>query len=114
MHTHLYVRGLLVLYGKMAHQFKFEIMHASRRCGSLARVGQLTTPHGMVTTPAFVAVGTHAAVKAATPAQAAAAGQQLLFCNTYHLLLHPGPDIIASLGGLHKYMGLLCRWRHSC
>jgi queuine tRNA-ribosyltransferase len=87
--------------------FAYELTHASRRAGSRARVGRLITPHGTITTPAFVAVGTHAAVKALTANQAQDTGQAMLFCNVYHLLLHPGPDTIASFGGLHKYMGMV-------
>lgn len=86
-------------------QFGFQVVHASRRCGSRARVGRLVTPHGTVDTPAFVAVGTHGAIKAATAEQARLVGQQLLFCNTYHLMLQPGVDTVAAFGGLHKYIG---------
>ncbi len=68
-------------------------------------MGRLTTPHGSVETPAFVAVGTHAALKATTAALAQQHGQQLMFCNTYHLLLHPGPAAVAALGGLHRFTG---------
>jgi len=78
----------------------FEITHRS----GMARTGRLHTPHGIVETPAFVAVGTQATVKAVPPADLRAAGVQALFANTYHLYLRPGPDVIARLGGLHRFM----------
>jgi queuine tRNA-ribosyltransferase len=69
-----------------------------------ARRGRLRTPHGAVETPAFVAVGTQAALKGVDPAAAAAAGTQVLFVNTYHLYLRPGPALVAEHGGLHRFM----------
>ena len=69
-----------------------------------ARAGRLTTPHGVVETPAFVAVGTQAAVKALTAEQVRQAGTQLLFANTYHLYLRPGAEVVARHGGLHRFM----------
>lgn len=70
-----------------------------------ARVGTLTTPHGAVATPAFVAVGTQASVKGVAPDLVEGAGTQLLFANTYHLYLRPGADLVARHGGLHRFMG---------
>lgn len=72
---------------------------------SAARVGRIHTPHGVIDTPGFVAVGTNAALKAVDGAWADAEGLQLMFCNTYHLLLHPGPEVVAGAGGLHAFMG---------
>jgi len=69
-----------------------------------ARLGTLTTSHGAVRTPAFVAVGTQAAVKGVDPDAVAAAGTQLLFANTYHLYLRPGADVVERHGGLHRFM----------
>ena len=69
------------------------------------RRGRLRTPHGVVETPAFVAVGTQATVKGVDPALAAAAGTQVLFANTYHLYLRPGAELVADHGGLHRFMG---------
>lgn len=69
-----------------------------------ARRGVLATPHGPVDTPAFMPVGTRAAVKALTPDQVAQTGSQLVLANTYHLLLRPGPEAVAALGGLHRFM----------
>jgi len=70
----------------------------------LARRGRLTTAHGVVDTPAFMPVGTAATVKAMTAESVAATGAQVVLCNTYHLMLRPGPERIAALGGLHRFM----------
>ena len=70
-----------------------------------ARRGRLFTAHGTVATPAFMPVGTAATVKALTPAMVAAAGAQMVLANTYHLMLRPGAERIARLGGLHRFMG---------
>lgn len=59
----------------------------------------------MIDTPGFVAVGTNAALKAVDSAWADAEGLQLMFCNTYHLMLHPGADVVQAAGGLHAFMG---------
>lgn len=80
-----------------------QILHQSKK--SLARVGRITTPHGIVDTPSFVAVGTNAALKALDFRSANDAGQQLIFSNTYHLMLHPGTEIIKEAGGIHKFTG---------
>ena len=80
--------------------FHFEVEHQSEE----ARVGRLATPHGTIATPAFVAVGTQATVKAMTPEDLEMVGTQVIFANTYHLYLRPGEDIVAELGGLHKFM----------
>ena len=73
-------------------------------CGS-ARAGWLETPHGRVATPAFLPVGTQGTVKALLPDQLEAAGVEMLLGNTYHLHLRPGEDVVARLGGLHRFMG---------
>jgi hypothetical protein len=62
--------------------FKFEVLHRSRKPGSRARVGRITTPHGVIDTPAFVPVGTNAALKCLDERHAREAGVQLMFCNT--------------------------------
>ena len=85
--------------------FGFEVVHRSSKPGSRARVGRITTPHGIIDTPAFVPVGTNGALKAIDERQSVEAGTQLMFCNTYHLLVHPGPDIVRRAGGLHRFMG---------
>jgi queuine tRNA-ribosyltransferase len=74
-----------------------------------ARGGRLVTAHGTLDTPAFMPVGTAATVKAMTPAGVAATGAQILLGNTYHLMLRPGAERIAALGGLHRFMN----WPHA-
>jgi len=69
-----------------------------------ARRGRIATAHGAVETPAFMPVGTAATVKAMLPANVAAAGAQIILANTYHLMLRPGAERIAALGGLHAFM----------
>jgi len=83
--------------------FRFEILHESAI--SKARVGRIHTPHGIVDTPSFVAVATNGALKGVDFRDAATAGQQLIFANTYHLMLHPGADLIEEAGGIHKFTG---------
>jgi queuine tRNA-ribosyltransferase len=70
-----------------------------------ARRGRLSTPHGIVETPAFMPVGTQATVKGLTPDQLDATGTTMLLANTYHLALRPGEEVVERLGGLHKFMG---------
>jgi queuine tRNA-ribosyltransferase len=71
-----------------------------------ARLGEITTPRGVIRTPAFMPVGTVATVKALYPEQVKEAGADILLGNTYHLMLRPGAERVAKLGGLHKFM----RW----
>ena len=73
-----------------------------------ARCGVLKTPRGDIRTPAFMPVGTAATVKAMLPQSVREAGADVLLGNTYHLMLRPGADRIARLGGLHKFMGWEC------
>ncbi len=80
--------------------FPFEVTSQDR----LARCGQLTTPHGIVDTPVFMPVGTRASVKGVTPDQLLATSAQMILANTYHLQLRPGAEVVAELGGLHKFM----------
>lgn len=70
-----------------------------------ARAGVLRTARGVVPTPAFMPVGTHATVKALDPGEVRAAGAQILLCNAYHLALRPGVDLVERAGGLHAFMG---------
>ncbi|MFQ5971253.1 MAG: tRNA guanosine(34) transglycosylase Tgt [Alphaproteobacteria bacterium] len=70
-----------------------------------ARVGRLSTPHGVIETPAYIFCATKAAIKALTPDQVRDAGTQIILGNTYHLMLQPGAERIARLGGLHRMMG---------
>jgi queuine tRNA-ribosyltransferase len=73
-----------------------------------ARLGEIETAHGVVRTPAFMPVGTQAAVKAMRPDEVRALGTDIVLANTYHLMLRPGAERIAQLGGLHKFMN----WPH--
>jgi queuine tRNA-ribosyltransferase len=70
-----------------------------------ARRGRLETPHGVIETPIFMPVATHAAMKAMTPAQVKETGAQIILSNTYHLHLRPGEGLVAKAGGLHRFMG---------
>jgi len=80
--------------------FGFHVEHTSHK----ARAGLLATPHGEVATPAFMPVGTAGSVKGVTPDQLRAAGAQMILGNTYHLMLRPGAERVADLGGLHAMM----------
>ncbi len=82
--------------------FRFELLHVSER--SRARVGRIHTPHGVIDTPGFVGVGTNGTLKGVDNALTSAAGLQLMFCNTYHLLLQPGTALIREAGGLHRFI----------
>jgi queuine tRNA-ribosyltransferase len=73
--------------------------------GSSARVGLLETCHGALETPAFMPVGTQATVKGITPEQLRSTGSRMILANTFHLALRPGEDVVAGLGGLHRFMG---------
>jgi queuine tRNA-ribosyltransferase len=69
-----------------------------------ARTGAISTPRGEISTPAFMPVGTAATVKAMLPESVAATGAEILLGNTYHLMLRPGAERVARLGGLHRFM----------
>src|SRR3979411_1644678 len=69
-----------------------------------ARRGEITTPHGAVAAPDFRPVGTQATVKGLAPEAVRASGSDILLGNTYHLMLRPGAERIAALGGLHRFM----------
>jgi len=70
-----------------------------------ARQGEITTAHGVIRTPAFMAVGTQATVKGLASEAVRATGADIVLANTYHLMLRPGAERIARLGGLHAFMG---------
>lgn len=76
----------------------------TRDHNSDARLGRLTTNHGVVNTPAFIPVGTQATIKALTPEDLKSLGAEIILSNTYHLYLRPGHELIKALGGLHKFM----------
>ncbi|MBX5475718.1 MAG: tRNA guanosine(34) transglycosylase Tgt [Clostridia bacterium] len=76
---------------------------------SRARSGRFRTPHGEVRTPAFMPVGTLATVKGVAPEAVREAGADMILANAYHLMLRPGAELVARLGGLHAFMN----WPHS-
>ena len=84
------------------NSFKFELIRQSRK--SRARVGRIHTPHGVIDTPDFVAVGTNGTLKSLDSELVSQLGLQLMFCNTYHLMLQPGTQTIKDAGGLHKFI----------
>jgi queuine tRNA-ribosyltransferase len=86
----------------MAEPFAFRLIATD----GAARTGEITTPHGVVRTPAFMPVGTQAAIKGVHHDDVRAAGADILLANTYHLMLRPSAERVAALGGLHAFM----RW----
>lgn len=86
----------------MTEPFYFELIHQSKK--SSARVGRIHTPHGIIDTPNFVAVGTNGTIKALDNSLLNEIGLQLMFCNTYHLLLQPGTEVVKKAGGLHQFI----------
>ncbi|MBN9378219.1 MAG: tRNA-guanosine(34) transglycosylase [Chlamydiales bacterium 38-26] len=82
--------------------FYFELLHRSKK--SRARVGRIHTPHGIINTPNFVAVGTNGTIKALDNTLVHDIGLQLMFCNTYHMLLQPGTKVVKQAGGLHTFI----------
>jgi queuine tRNA-ribosyltransferase len=83
--------------------FGFSLLHTDVE--SQARLGRMVTPHGEIDTPAFAPVGTQATVKALDPRDLQELGAGLVLANTYHLYLRPGADVVAEVGGLHRFMG---------
>src|SRR5260221_13095620 len=75
---------------------------------SRARLGRLTTAHGVIDTPAFMPVGTQGSVKALDPRELVEMGAQIILGNTYHLHIRPGLEIINAAGGLHRFIN----WPH--
>jgi queuine tRNA-ribosyltransferase len=88
----------------MADPFAFRLI----RTDGAARLGEITTPHGVVRTPAFMPVGTQGAMKGVHWRELREAGADSVLANTYHLMLRPGAERIASLGGLHAFIN----WPH--
>ena len=86
----------------MSEKFSYRVIHTCKQSG--ARVGELTTPHGVIQTPIFMPVGTQATVKSLAPYELEDAGSQIILSNTYHLYLRPGHKLIENAGGLHKFM----------
>jgi queuine tRNA-ribosyltransferase len=81
----------------------FELLKADTSC--TARLGRLTTAHGVIETPVFMSVGTQGSVKAIDPRELIEMGTQIILGNTYHLNIRPGLDIIRAAGGLHRFIG---------
>jgi queuine tRNA-ribosyltransferase len=88
----------------MPDTFQFRLLATD----GAARRGEIVTPHGLVATPAFMPVGTQATVKGMLPEAVRAGGADIVLGNTYHLMLRPGAERIAALGGLHRFMN----WPH--
>jgi queuine tRNA-ribosyltransferase len=84
-------------------KFSFKLHHTDAGCA--ARRSTFSTPHGPVEMPAFMPVGTQGSVKGLEIAQLIATGAKMVLGNTYHLSLRPGEDVVAALGGLHRFMG---------
>jgi queuine tRNA-ribosyltransferase len=84
----------------MSEPFSFRLIASD----GVARRGEIVTPHGIVQTPAFMPVGTQGTVKGLMPEAVAATGAEIVLGNTYHLMLRPGAERIAALGGLHAFM----------
>ena len=85
--------------------FNFKI--EKKLTGKLGRTGIISTPHGVIETPAYVTVGTKATVKSVTPEMLESIGAQVVLANTYHLYLEPGADLVSKAGGFAKFMN----WR---
>ena len=103
-----YIDYLLLSYTSDKPGYGFEIVATAP--DSPARVGRLTTPHGVVDTPAFIPVGTAGSVKSLTPDEVRGLGAQITLANTYHLWLRPGQEVVRTLGGLHRFTG----WEGPC
>ena len=87
---------------RLRMNFKYEVIKECKQSG--ARIGRLTTPHGVIETPVFMPVGTQATVKSLTPDELKQVNTQIMLSNTYHLYLRPGHEIVKRAGGLHKFM----------
>ena len=83
-------------------EFSFKEIHVCKQTG--ARVGEFTTPHGVIKTPVFMPVGTQATVKTLAPYELEELGAQIILSNTYHLYMRPGENTVWNAGGLHKFM----------
>ena len=83
-------------------EFSFKEIHVCKQTG--ARVGEFTTPHGVIKTPVFMPVGTQATVKTLAPYELEQLGAQIILGNTYHLYMRPGEETVRRAGGLHEFM----------
>ncbi len=82
--------------------FGFKEIHVCKQTG--ARIGEFTTPHGVIKTPVFMPVGTQATVKTLAPYEISDLGAQIILSNTYHLYMRPGEGTVKRAGGLHEFM----------
>ncbi len=92
----------IAMKSSMSSALTFSISATSRECG--ARLGRVQTLHGHFDTPAFMPVGTRASIKGILPELVRQTGSQILLNNTYHLLLRPGPELVRTMGGVHRFM----------
>jgi queuine tRNA-ribosyltransferase len=95
------VGGVTSAMPETAARIAFTLLHED---GS-ARRGRIATRHGTIETPVFMPVGTRASVKGLTTDQLASLGPEIVLCNTYHLMLRPGIELLEQLGGVHEFMG---------
>jgi len=91
--------------GRTDEAMSFHFAVEARDPHSRARAGRIVTAHGVVETPVFMPVGTRGTVKSLTPEEVHAHGAHIILGNTYHLYLQPGHELIARMGGLHRFMG---------
>ncbi len=87
----------------MSNSFRFTVQAADGH--TLARAGTINTAHGAIPTPIFMPVGTRGTVKAVAPDDLNRLGAKIILGNTYHLMLRPGEELVAEMGGLHQFMG---------
>ncbi len=85
--------------------FSFSSIPTKSKSAPRARLGKLSTPHGVIETPNFIFCATKASVKGVASHHLKALGTNIILANTYHLMLAPGADLIEKMGGLHKFMG---------
>lgn len=90
---------------KVKPSFSFQLEATQSTPVGTARAGQVQTPHGEITTPVFMPVGTQASVKSLSPDELKGVDAQIILGNTYHLYLRPGADLVEKFGGLHGFMG---------
>jgi queuine tRNA-ribosyltransferase len=81
--------------------FAFDILHQDKT--TRARIGKITTPHGVIETPNFIFCATKAAMKACAPADLRDLGVDIILSNTYHLMIQPGSELVQKMGGLHQF-----------
>ena len=83
-------------------EFDYKVVHVCKQSG--ARVGKFVTPHGEITTPVYMPVGTQATVKSLTPQELNDAKAEIILSNSYHLYMRPSHKLVEAAGGLHKFM----------